>query len=489
VRKTSSSSWQRSAAQEVVAGGEGWQVLPLHTVTAVPADIVVFATGNEPPTPLGTDLPAAAQRLVLNNPWQSEALNELPRRRGRAHRRHGPQRRRRSGRPSAPPAHRSRCMRSRAVRYMPRAHGDALELPESLRASLPTSLRALVKRVRELSGEDARADRWRGVMLQSCAGSRAAHLGCLGHLRSGGASCVMSDPSGMCTVTGSRPKCMPSSPGRSRAANLSVVRGRLESARAGRCSAARCVPPCDGAGRAPLCLKARRSSTARARQPTCGAQIIRSCAASSPHGHARPDALSLGLATDERFHVCSRTTVAVQRTLYALGPLARGRQWELTAPYRRFASKCASSRATSSSTQPYAHDARPKSTRRVRHERADGALASIANSSPCKGKLPGSCGFAAPLPCPRGSKELAGRALRRGRAAHPHHRALALCPGARGCGCDHAPRPHIYLSGSAADFFANPALMLHEFCHVLLQWETGRLTSARYVCEWLRRSS
>lgn len=48
-------------------------------------------------------------------------------------------------------------------------------------------------------------------------------------------------------------------------------------------------------------------------------------------------------------------------------------------------------------------------------------------------------------------------------------------------------RGRIYLSGSAADFFANPALMLHEFCHVLLQWETGRLTRARYVREWLRR--
>src|ERR1700733_15887661 len=48
-------------------------------------------------------------------------------------------------------------------------------------------------------------------------------------------------------------------------------------------------------------------------------------------------------------------------------------------------------------------------------------------------------------------------------------------------------RGRIYLSGSAADFFANPSLMLHEFCHVLVQWETGRLTSARYVREWLRR--
>ena len=47
-------------------------------------------------------------------------------------------------------------------------------------------------------------------------------------------------------------------------------------------------------------------------------------------------------------------------------------------------------------------------------------------------------------------------------------------------------RERIYLSGSAADFFDNPALMLHEFCHVLLQWETRRLTSARYLREWLR---
>jgi hypothetical protein len=48
-------------------------------------------------------------------------------------------------------------------------------------------------------------------------------------------------------------------------------------------------------------------------------------------------------------------------------------------------------------------------------------------------------------------------------------------------------RRRIFLSGSAADFFSNPSLMLHEFCHVLLQWETGRLTRAAYLLEWLRR--
>ena len=45
----------------------------------------------------------------------------------------------------------------------------------------------------------------------------------------------------------------------------------------------------------------------------------------------------------------------------------------------------------------------------------------------------------------------------------------------------------IYLRGSAADFFSNPWLMLHEYCHVLRQWQTGSLTVSRYVFELLRR--
>ena len=44
----------------------------------------------------------------------------------------------------------------------------------------------------------------------------------------------------------------------------------------------------------------------------------------------------------------------------------------------------------------------------------------------------------------------------------------------------------IYLRGSGADFFSDPELMLHEYCHVLLQWETGALTLRRYMREWLR---
>src|SRR5262245_62624350 len=48
-------------------------------------------------------------------------------------------------------------------------------------------------------------------------------------------------------------------------------------------------------------------------------------------------------------------------------------------------------------------------------------------------------------------------------------------------------RRRIYLRGSAEDFFSDPALMIHEYFHVMNQWEPRLLTSWRYVLEWLRR--
>ena len=47
-------------------------------------------------------------------------------------------------------------------------------------------------------------------------------------------------------------------------------------------------------------------------------------------------------------------------------------------------------------------------------------------------------------------------------------------------------RNRIYLRGSAEDFFADPALMLHEYFHVLRQWNRGRLSVWRYLAEWRR---
>ena len=48
-------------------------------------------------------------------------------------------------------------------------------------------------------------------------------------------------------------------------------------------------------------------------------------------------------------------------------------------------------------------------------------------------------------------------------------------------------RRRIYLRGSAEEFFADPKLVLHEYFHVLGQWESGALTVWRYLVESFRR--
>jgi hypothetical protein len=48
-------------------------------------------------------------------------------------------------------------------------------------------------------------------------------------------------------------------------------------------------------------------------------------------------------------------------------------------------------------------------------------------------------------------------------------------------------RNRILLRGSAAEFFADPELVLHEYFHVLRQWNRGRMSLASYLGEWLRR--
>jgi hypothetical protein len=48
-------------------------------------------------------------------------------------------------------------------------------------------------------------------------------------------------------------------------------------------------------------------------------------------------------------------------------------------------------------------------------------------------------------------------------------------------------RNRIYLRGTIEEFASDPALVLHEYFHVLEQWRTGRLTRTGYLLEWLRR--
>jgi hypothetical protein len=49
-------------------------------------------------------------------------------------------------------------------------------------------------------------------------------------------------------------------------------------------------------------------------------------------------------------------------------------------------------------------------------------------------------------------------------------------------------RPNrIYLRGTIEEFARDPALVLHEYFHVVHQWRPRRLTRWRYVLEWLKR--
>lgn len=45
----------------------------------------------------------------------------------------------------------------------------------------------------------------------------------------------------------------------------------------------------------------------------------------------------------------------------------------------------------------------------------------------------------------------------------------------------------IYLRGSGKEFFADGPLLLHEYFHVLRQWQTRDLTIPRYLAESFRR--
>jgi hypothetical protein len=47
-------------------------------------------------------------------------------------------------------------------------------------------------------------------------------------------------------------------------------------------------------------------------------------------------------------------------------------------------------------------------------------------------------------------------------------------------------RGRILLRGAATDFWSDPELVLHEYFHVLRQWQPGRLTICRYLVESAR---
>lgn len=318
-------SWVRCPADSVLPRGDGWEVIPAQG-EPIAADIVVLATGNEPPRPIGAELPLSAQHLILNNPWDADrkaaiartapillagtsltavdVVSELLERR-----------------------HTGPITAFSRRGLLPRSHGPVAAVPEGLRRAFPSSLPAIVQRVRELTSDDPRGDRWRGVFteLRSMAPALWAAWGpdeqrrFLRHVRP--------------FWDVHRHRVAPAVHARLTRAiargQLTVLRGRLESLE---------HDVLRGSLRATL-------RHARGGPRIFEGAVLINCTGPQTHalnmtnpllqsvvadGIARADVLQLGLATDQRSRVICRDG-SVQHTLFALGTLARRSQWELTA--------------------------------------------------------------------------------------------------------------------------------------------------------------
>jgi uncharacterized NAD(P)/FAD-binding protein YdhS len=346
--------WLRSVAESVVVCGHGWEVVPREG-EPVFADIVVLATGNEAPRMIGAALAPAAQARILNNPWRVDCKDSIA---------------------SAAPVliagtgltavdavvellerrHTGPIFAFSRRGLVPRAHGAVAPPAPAFRAAFPAQLRQIVAWMREFSGDDPGGERWRGVMteLRSMAPALWAAWDLpqrrrfLRHLRPFWdvhrhrlaphvhALLTRAIARGQLHIVRGRLAALEHDAARDR------LRATLNSPAGPRVLEGAVLINCTGPETHPL----------KVANP-----LLRSLIAA---GLARPDAFSLGLATDQRSRVVSREG-SVQRTLYALGTLARASQWELTAvpeireQTQRVAREIEAFRAVRSPEKPGAH--------------------------------------------------------------------------------------------------------------------------------------
>jgi uncharacterized NAD(P)/FAD-binding protein YdhS len=318
-------SWLHSTADSVTACDRGgWEVVPAHG-EPIAADVVVLATGNEPPRLLGATLPPPAQRLIIEDPWDVEQKAEIPRDASvllagtsltavdvateLLHRGH-----------TGPIVALSR----RGL--LPRSHGPIAAAPEGFVHAVPSSLRAVVRYVRELSANDPRGERWRraftelrGIAPSLWRGwSVAERRSFLRHVR----------PFWDAHRHRLAPRVHAKITRAIASGQLKIVRGRIDGIE-------------HQAFRDGLRVSVRHAHATRALDVT----HIVNCTGPEAHpgrtanpllqgligdGIARPDSLGLGLAVDSESRVIANNGSA-HSTLYALGSLTRGTRWEVTA--------------------------------------------------------------------------------------------------------------------------------------------------------------
>ena len=317
-------SWVHSTADSVTALDRGWEVVPAHGAPLI-ADVVVLATGNEPPRVLGANLPPSVQRLVVEDPWDLEQKAEIPK--------------------DAPVLlagtsltavdiinellHRGHTGPIVAISrrgLVPHPHGPVAAASEGFVHALPSSLREVVRYVRELSANDPRGEKWRRAFteLRGIAPSLwrgwtvAERKRFLRHIRPfWDAHRHRVAPRVHAKITRAIAR-----------GQLKIVRGRID-------------------GIEHQKLREGLRVTVRHGQQTRTLEVSRIVNCTGPEAHpgrssnpllqgligdgiARPDALGLGLAVDGESRVIAANGSA-HPTLYALGSLTRGTRWEVTA--------------------------------------------------------------------------------------------------------------------------------------------------------------
>lgn len=317
-------SWLHSVADSVTPNGQGWEVIPAHG-EPIAADVVVLATGNEPPRVLGRSLPPPVQQRVIEDPWDVEQKAEIPR--------------------AAPVllvgtsltavdiatellqnGHTGPIIAVSRRGLLPRPHGPIAAASEGFVHALPSSLREVVRFVRELSANDPRGEKWRRVFteLRSIAPSLwrswtvAERRRFLRHVRP--------------FWDAHRHRLAPRVHGKIERAiasgKLRIVRGRVESIEQ--------HPTRDG-----LRVTVRHGHGCRhidvARVVNCTGPEQNPARSSNPllqgligDELARLDPLGLGLSVDAESRVIAPNGSA-HRSLFAVGSLTRGTRWEITA--------------------------------------------------------------------------------------------------------------------------------------------------------------
>jgi uncharacterized NAD(P)/FAD-binding protein YdhS len=155
-------SWTQASVDAVIPSDDGWEVV-LSRGAALPADIVVLATGNETPRALGANLSLQAQRLILNDPWDAAQKAEIPS--------DAPVLLAGTGLTAVDVAvelihrgHKGPIHAFSRHGLLPRPHGPVANTPED--STLPSTVRGLVRHVRQVSQNDPSGAQWRAAFTE-----------------------------------------------------------------------------------------------------------------------------------------------------------------------------------------------------------------------------------------------------------------------------------------------------------------------------------